>query len=219
MTILFTPKSHEQEPGMTRKFAEIAFTPTVKTLQEQHGSREAYARMEAAGPENDSLIPRVADFIQARDSFYMGSVSENGWPYIQFRGGAPGFLKILDEKTLGFADFGGNGQYLSVGNLAVSDRVFLFLMDYANRRRLKIWGRARVEHENPDLIEQLRMPGYEASHERAILIQVEAWDWNCPQHIPVRYSEAQVAAMVAPLQSRIQELEAQLAQITSQQTT
>ncbi|MEB3280055.1 MAG: pyridoxamine 5'-phosphate oxidase family protein [Lyngbya sp.] len=197
---------------MPRKFAEIAFTPAVKAIQERYGSREMYNRMEENGPENDTLIPKVADFIQARDSFYIGTVNENGWPYIQFRGGPVGFLKILDEKTLGFADFGGNCQYLSIGNLSVNDRVFLFLMDYTNRRRLKIWGRAKIEYNNPNLIEQLRVPEYEATAERAFLIHVEAWDWNCPQHIPIKYSEAQVAEMLAPLQARIQELEAQLQQ-------
>ncbi|WP_413164004.1 pyridoxamine 5'-phosphate oxidase family protein [Capilliphycus salinus ALCB114379] len=197
---------------MPRKFAEIAFTPAVKAIQERYGSREMYNRMEENGPENDTLIPKLADFIQARDSFYMGTVNENGWPYIQFRGGPVGFLKILDERTLGFADFGGNCQYLSIGNLSVNDRVFLFLMDYTNRRRLKIWGRAKIEYNNPSLLEQLRVPGYEAFAERAFLIHVEAWDWNCPQHIPIKYSEAQVAEMLAPLQARIQELEAKLQQ-------
>lgn len=196
---------------MPRKFTQLAFTPIVKAIQEKYGSRQMYTRMEESGPENDTLIPQLTAFIQARDSFYMGTVNSTGWPYIQFRGGPVGFLKVLDEKTLGFADFGGNCQYLSIGNLADSDRTFLFLMDYANRRRLKIWGRAQVEYDRPDLIEQLRIPGYEADTQRAILIHVEAWDWNCPQHIPQKYSEDQVAAMMAPLQARIQELEAQLA--------
>ena len=198
---------------MPPKFTQIAFTPTVKAIQEKYGSREMYNRMESGGPENDTLIPRVADFIKARDSFYMGTVNENGWPYIQFRGGPVGFLKVLDEKTLGFADFVGNCQYLSIGNLADSDRAFLFLMDYGNRRRLKIWGRAKVEYDRPDLIEQLRVPGYEAEAQRAILIHVEAWDWNCPKYIPIKYSEDQVAEMMAPLRARIQNLEAQLAEV------
>ena len=198
---------------MPRKFAEIAFTPAVKAIQERYGSREMYLRMEESGPENDTLIPRVSEFIEARDSFYLGTVNENGWPYIQFRGGPVGFLKILDEKTLGFADFGGNCQYLTLGNVSVNDRVFLFLMDYANRRRLKIWGRAKVEYDNPSLVEQLRVPGYETPAERAILINVEAWDWNCPQHIPIKYSEVQLAETVAPLEARIRELEAELESI------
>ena len=199
---------------MPRKFTQIAFTPAVKAIQDRYGSREMYTRMEGSGPDNDTLIPQVAEFIQARDSFYLGTVNENGWPYIQFRGGPPGFLKILDEKTLAFADFSGNCQYLSIGNLSVDNRAFLFLMDYANRRRLKIWGRARVEYDNPALVEQLRVPAYEASSERAIIIQVEAWDWNCPQHIPIRYSEAEVAQMKAPLEARIQELERKLTELS-----
>ncbi len=198
---------------MPRKFTQLAFTPTVKAIQEKYGSREMYTRMEESGPENDTLIPRLVEFIEARDSFYMGTVNSQGWPYIQFRGGPIGFLKVLDDKTLGFADFGGNCQYLSIGNLADNDRTFLFLMDYPNRRRLKIWGRAKVEYDRPDLVEQLRIPGYEAEAQRAIVIEVEAWDWNCPQHIPRKYSEAQVAEMMAPLQARIQDLEAQLAAI------
>jgi len=197
---------------MPRKFTQIAFTPTVKAIQDKYGSREMYARLEASDTENDTLIPRVRDFIADRDSFYLGTVNANGWPYIQFRGGPTGFLQVLDEKTLGFADFEGNCQYLSIGNLAENDRAFVFLMDYANRRRLKIWGRAKVEYDRPDLVEQLRKPDYPAQSLRAILITVEAWDWNCPQHIPKKYSEAQVAEMMAPLEARIQELEAQLQQ-------
>jgi predicted pyridoxine 5'-phosphate oxidase superfamily flavin-nucleotide-binding protein len=196
---------------MPPKFTELAFTPTVKAMQTQNGSRQAYARMETRGPNNDTLTPTLVEFIGDRDGFYMGTVNANGWPYIQFRGGPAGFLKVLDEQTLGFADFGGNGQYLSVGNLADSDRVFLFLMDYAHRRRLKIWGRATVEYDRPDLIEQLHAPGYPADPQRAILIHVEAWDWNCPQHIPHKYSEQEVLSVVGPLHARIAALEAQLA--------
>ena len=196
---------------MPPKFTEIAFTPTVKAIQEQYGSRQMYERMESRGPANGTLTAQMADFIQERDSFYMGSVNSSGWPYIQFRGGSLGFLKVLDEKTLGFADFGGNGQYLSIGNLTDDNRVFLFLMDYAHRRRLKIWGRATVEHDRPDLVEQLYSPSYPADPQRAILIHIEAWDWNCPQHIPHKYSEQEVQSMVEPLRTRIAELEAQLA--------
>lgn len=195
---------------MSRKFTEIAFSPAVKAIQERYGSREMYQRMEESGPENDKLIPRLTEFIQERESFYLGTINETGWPYIQFRGGAAGFLKVLDESTLGFADFGGNCQYLTIGNLSVNDKIFLFLMDYKNRRRLKIWGRGKVEYNNLELIEQLRVPGYEATAERAIIIQVEAWDWNCPQHIPVKYSQEEVAEIIAPLQARIEELEKQL---------
>ncbi|NEQ67228.1 MAG: pyridoxamine 5'-phosphate oxidase family protein [Symploca sp. SIO2D2] len=195
---------------MPRKFTQIAFTPAVRAFQDHYGSREMYARMEESGPDNDTIIPRLEEFIKARDSFYLGTSNENGWPYIQFRGGAPGFLKIIDDKTLGFADFAGNCQYLTIGNLSVDDRVFLFLMDYANRRRLKIWGRGRVVDDDPQLLEELRVPGDTSEAQRAILIHVEAWDWNCPKYIPIKYSEAEVAAMVEPLQNRIAELEAKL---------
>ncbi|NJK38105.1 MAG: pyridoxamine 5'-phosphate oxidase family protein [Oscillatoriales cyanobacterium RM1_1_9] len=201
---------------MVRKFTEIAFTPAVVALQERYGSREMYQRLAEKGPENDTLIPRVAEFIQARESFYLGTVGETGWPYIQFRGGPVGFLKILDDKTLGFADFAGNCQYLTLGHLSVEARVFLFLMDYRNQRRLKIWGRARTVEDDPELLSQLVDPSYPATPERGIIITVEAWDWNCPQHIPIRYSEAEVEAMITPLQARIQELEAQLGQESDQ---
>lgn len=201
---------------MVPKFTEIAFTPTVKAIQEHYGSRQAYARMEARGAANDTLSPQMVKFIQERDGFYMGTINANGWPYIQFRGGSAGFLKVIDNNTLGFADFGGNGQYLSTGNLADDDRVFLFLMDYANRRRLKIWGQAKVEYDRPDLLEQLHISGYPADAERAILITIKAWDWNCPQHIPHRYSEQEVLSVVEPLRNRIVELESQLAQYQNQ---
>ncbi len=196
---------------MPRKFTKIAFTPSVKAFQDKYGSREMYARMEESGPENDSLIPRVAEFIKARDSFYLGTSNENGWPYIQFRGGKSGFLKIIDEKTLGFADFVGNCQYLTIGNLSVDDRIFLFLMDYANQRRLKIWGRAKVILDDYNLIEQLKTSDTNVEAQRAILIRVEAWDWNCPKYIPRKYSQAQVDQIIAPLQARITELENKLA--------
>ena len=195
---------------MPRKFTQIAFTPSVKAFQEQYGSREMYARMEENGPENDTIIPLVQEFIKDRDSFYLGTRNENGWPYIQFRGGKPGFLKIIDQKTLGFVDFAGNCQYLTIGNLAVDDRIFLFLMDYANQRRLKIWGRAKVIFDDPDLLEQLKMPDDNAEAQRAILIKVEAWDWNCPKYIPRKYSQAEVNQITAPLQARIAELEKQI---------
>lgn len=196
-----------EELIMVRKFADIAFTPTVKAIQAARGSRETYERFVAKGPANDRVDEKVAAFIPERDSFYMGTVSETGWPYIQFRGGPIGFLKILDDKTLGFADFQGNVQYLSVGNLSQDSRVFLFLMDYAHRRRLKIWGRATLVEADPVLLERLSDPNYPATVERAIVIHIEAFDWNCPQHIPIRYSEAEVEAIVAPLQARIKELE------------
>lgn len=196
---------------MPRQFSHLTFTPAVQAMQERMGSRQGYARFVAAGPENNSATAEIIEFIHQIDGFYFGTVTANGYPYIQFRGGRPGFLKVLDDHTLGFADFRGNQQYISVGNLAENDRAFLFLMDYRHRRRLKILGRARViELEaQPDaaVLAQLQDPSYPATVERGILFQIEGWDWNCPQHIPRRYSEAEVAA----LQTRIAELEARLA--------
>ncbi|WP_088239672.1 pyridoxamine 5'-phosphate oxidase family protein [Calothrix rhizosoleniae] len=199
---------------MARQFTNIAFTPGVKEIQRRYGSRSIYENFLKRGVSEDILTAKETDFIAARDSFYMGTVSSNGWPYVQFRGGAKGFLQVLDEKTLGFVDFKGNLQYLSVGNLSENDRVFLFLMDYRHRRRLKIWGRAQVVDDNPELIKQLADVNYTAEPERVILIQVEAFDWNCPQHIPIRYSEAEVAEMISPLTTRIQELESKLAELS-----
>jgi uncharacterized protein len=192
---------------MPRKFTQIAFTPAVKAAQEQRGSRETYARFEQNGPENDTVTPEIEDFIAQLDGFYLGTVSSNGYPYIQFRGGSPGFLKVLDKKTLGFGDFKGNIQYVTVGNLSENDKAFLFLMDYRHRKRLKIWGRATYVEGDNQLIERLKVPGYEAEIERGILFHIEAWNWNCPQHIPIRYSQQEVDAM----QARIAELEQLLA--------
>lgn len=192
---------------MPRKFGEIAFTPEVQAAQRDRGSRQSYERYIANGDSNDTITPKIADFIAQLDGFYLGTVGSNGYPYIQFRGGPPGFLKVLDEKNLGFADFSGNVQYITVGNLSGNDKAFLFLMDYRHRKRIKIWGRARYLEGESELLETLRLKDYSASVERAILFQVEAISENCPQHIPVRYSEVEVAAMIAPLQARIAELE------------
>ena len=197
---------------MSVKFGEFAFTPEVKAAQAQRGSRETYARYIANGPASDTITPRLAAFITQLDGFYFGTLSSSGYPYIQFRGGPPGFLKVLDDKTLGFADFSGNVQYITVGNLSTNDKVFLFLMDYRHRRRIKIWGRARYVEDNPALIQQLQVPDYPAKVERAMLISLEAFSENCPQHIPVRYSADEVAAITAPLHRKIAELEQQLSQ-------
>lgn len=191
---------------MPRKFTQIAFTPAVQAAQAQRGSRETYDLFEQTGPENDSITDELEEFITQLDGFYLGTVSSNGYPYIQFRGGSPGFLKVLDAKTLGFADFTGNVQYVTIGNLSEHDKAFLFLMDYRHRKRLKIWGRAQFVEGDEALIDRLRVPGYPAQIDRAILFQVEAWNWNCPQHIPIRYSQAEVDA----LKARIVDLEQQL---------
>lgn len=192
---------------MPRKFTELAFTPAVKAAQAQRGSRETYARFEQSGPENNEITPEIAEFIKLLDGFYLGTISSSGYPYIQFRGGHPGLLKVLDQRTLGFADFKGNVQYVTVGNLAENDKAFLFLMDYRHRRRLKLWGRARFIEGDHELIERLKVSDDDSEIERVILFEVEAWNWNCPQHIPIRYPESEVAA----LQAKIAELEQRLA--------
>jgi len=195
---------------MARKFGEFAFTPEVKAAQTQRGSRETYERYIARGAANDVVSPDLAAFIAQIDGFYFGTLSSNGYPYIQFRGGPPGFLKVMDEKTLGFADFAGNVQYITVGNLSTNDKAFLFLMDYRHRRRVKVWGRAQYVEDDAALIQQLQVPDYSAKVEWAILFSVEAFSENCSQHIPVRYSAAEVDAMVEPLKRRIADLEHQL---------
>jgi predicted pyridoxine 5'-phosphate oxidase superfamily flavin-nucleotide-binding protein len=198
---------------MAHRFAEIAFTPTVKKLQEQQGSRNSYARMEGL-PEavNHALTSAEAGFIAQRDSLYMATVSETGWPYIQHRGGPVGFVRVLDEHTVGFADFRGNRQYVSVGNLMTDDRVSLFFMDYPNKTRLKLFGRARVVGLD-DLVTlgRLELADYRARVERGFLITVEGFDWNCPQHITERFTLDEIRTMTAPMITRIAELEEELA--------
>ncbi len=196
---------------MRRHVSDIAFTPAVKAMQERLGSRPAYARMEEKGGWRDRVTPELAQFLAERDSFYLATASVDGQPYIQHRGGPSGFLKPLDEKTLAFADFGGNRQYISAGNLSENDKATIFLMDYASRRRIKVWGRARVVEDDEALLARLADPSYGAKPERAIVFTVEAWDVNCPQHIVRRFTEEQVNRMVAPLNHRITRLEAELA--------
>lgn len=196
---------------MARLISDIAFTPTVKTVQEKKGSRENYAKMEQKGGWSDTVTEDLAQFIGERDSFYLGTASGDGQPYIQHRGGKPGFLKVVDEHTLAFADFKGNRQYLSTGNLLDNNKAYIFLMDYPNRRRIKIWGTAKVVDDDPALIEQLTDTDYKGKPEQAIVFTITAWDVNCPQHITRRYTEAEVSAVVDPLKERIAELEAQLA--------
>ncbi len=198
---------------MTAPTSDIAFTPAVKALQEQNGSRAGYARMAEKKDWHDRVTPDLAAFLAERDSFYLASASAAGRPYIQHRGGPKGFLKALDHKRLAFADFGGNRQYISAGNFSENDRASIFLMDYPNRRRIKLWGRARVVEDDPELLERLVTPGYGAKPERAIVFEVEAWDVNCPQHITPRYTEDQIAPALAKLQARIDELEAEVKEL------
>lgn len=196
---------------MSKVISDIAFTPSVKAIQTRKGSRTGYARMEEKGGWENTVTEDLASYIAARDSFYLATASADGQPYVQHRGGKPGFLKVLDEGTLAFADFKGNRQYISQGNLAENDKAYLFLMDYANRQRIKIWGRARVVEDDPELLARLVDADYKATPEQAIVFDIEAWDVNCPQHITPRYTELQIAHLVAPLQARIDQLEAQLA--------
>lgn len=199
---------------MTHRYAELAFTDAVKAAQEHNGARHENENLEARFGPNDALTEREAAYIAQRDSFYLATVGETGWPYVQHRGGPPGFLHVIDDKRLAFADFRGNKQYISLGNIAGNDRCALFLMDYPRRLRLKILGRLQmtdVADADPELVERLRPYPYRASMERIAQITVEAFDWNCSQHIAPRYTEAQVREVVAPLQARIAELEAKLA--------
>jgi len=185
---------------MAARFADIAFTPSVKAAQSRYGSREANRGFELADDAANELGRREIDFISARDTFYQATVSESGWPYVQHRGGPAGFLKVLDARTIGYADFRGNAQYLSVGNLAANDRIALILVDYAHRRRLKLWGRARIIHAetDPSLVTQLELPSYRARIERGIVVRVEAFSWNCPQHITQRYTKMEAERLMAP---------------------
>jgi hypothetical protein len=189
--------------------SDVAFTPAVKAEQARHGSRGLYERMEQGEGWETTVTPELEAFLAERDSVYLGTASAAGQPYIQHRGGPPGFVHVLDEHTLGFADFGGNKQYVTLGNLAENERAFLFFMDYAHRRRIKVWGRARVVEGDAALLARLAKAGYKARVERAILFTVEAWDVNCPQHIPQKIDAREVEAALASLRARIGELEAE----------
>ena len=193
---------------MSRAYSDIAFTPAVRAMQTRMGSRSAYVRLDSSSDRRDTLGAAEAEFVEARDGFYQATVSESGWPYVQFRGGPAGFLKVLDGKTIGYADFRGNVQYISVGNLQGNARISIILMDYAGRRRLKILGRARLVgvDEEPALLSRLAVPDYRASVERAVIITVEGYDWNCPQHITPRFTEAEVRENLAPLYAEIARL-------------
>lgn len=194
-----------------RQFSsDIAFTPAVKGIQAENGSRSGYSRMEMGGSWETTATPELKAFLADLDMFYLGTANAEGQPYIQYRGGSPGFLKVVDEKTLGFADFGGNRQYITLGNLSENSKAFIFLMDYARSRRIKLWGTARVVEDDPTLLNRLHDTSYPGKVERAILFQIEAWDVNCPQHIHKRFSQKQVAPVIEQLQGRIAELEAEV---------
>ena len=188
--------------------SDVAFSPTVKAVQARKDSRRAYARMEAQRGWSTRITPELASLVAEQTSAFLATANRDGQPYIQHRGGPPGFLRILDEQTIGFADFAGNRQYITQGNLADNPKAHLFLIDYARRRRVKIWGEARVIEDDADLTTKLMPEGYEARAEQAILFTVVAWDANCPQHIPQRFEAADVAAALAERDRRIEALEA-----------
>ena len=199
-----------------RTFAsDIAFTPTVKDIQTNKGSRRAYASMEEGDGWSTAISGEVAAFIAQQTSVFLATANASGQPYIQHRGGPPGFLRVLDENTLGFADFRGNRQYITTGNLVENPKAYLFLIDYAHRRRLKIWGTAKVINDDAALLAQLMPTDYAAKPEQAIIFHVEAWDRNCPQHIPQRFEAADVAAALAERDDKIAALEAQIVALQS----
>jgi predicted pyridoxine 5'-phosphate oxidase superfamily flavin-nucleotide-binding protein len=204
-------KGPGRRPGWTTmgRFWNLAFTPSVRAVQQRMGSRRAYGRSagEARGPE--PLGPEERRFISERDSFYLASVGEGGWPYVQHRGGPAGFVRVLDESRIGFADYRGNQQYISVGNIEHDDRVALLFMDYPNRTRLKVLAHARAvtEAEDAELVARLAVPGHGARVERGLVLAVEGFDWNCPQHIVPRYTEEEIEKALAPMRDRLEALE------------
>jgi uncharacterized protein len=200
---------------MTRPSSDIAFTPTVKAIQAERGSRAGYAKMEVKGGWRTAISADLVGFLGEVRSFYLATGNAEGQPYVQHRGGPPGFLRVIDEHTLGFADYKGNRQYITTGNLADNPRAFIFVMDYAHRRRIKLWGRARVVADDPALLARLWPEGYEARPEQIILFEVEAWDTNCPQHIPQMFHAEDVGHTIQQFQARIRELEAEVAALKS----
>jgi len=189
--------------------SDVAFTASVKAVQERRGSRKTYRRMEERSGWETRITPELAAFLAERDSAYLGTANSSGQPYIQHRGGPKGFIRILDDRTLAIADFVGNRQYITTGNLAENDRAFLFLMDYAHRHRVKIWGRARVVENDAELLAKLMPEGYNARPEQAILFTIEAWDVNCQRHIPQKFDARDVAVTVEKLEQQVVELEAE----------
>lgn len=195
---------------MSYGYLDLAVTPAVKAAQAHNQSLDLGEDSGRDRP-SDRFTEAEAAFIASRDSFYIATVSETGWPYMQHRGGPVGFLKVVDDRTLGFADYRGNRQYLSIGNLSANNRASLFLMDYARRARLKIFAELKVRDvaDDPELASRLASPGYRAKAERSMLVHLKAFDWNCPQHITPRFTEAEIAQAVAPLRDRLQQLEAE----------
>jgi predicted pyridoxine 5'-phosphate oxidase superfamily flavin-nucleotide-binding protein len=200
---------------MTSPSSDVAFTSAVKAVQTRKGSRKLYARVEAGGGWDTTITPELAAFLAEQTTAYLATASAEGQPYIQHRGGPAGFLRVLDEHTLAWAEYGGNRQYITTGNLAENAKACLFVMDYAHKRRVKLWGTARVVEDDPALIAKLMPPGYEATPEQAIVFTVTAWDRNCPQHIPQKVDVDEVVPVIAGLERRIAELETELARLRS----
>src|SRR3954469_6397376 len=198
--------------------SELVFTPAARRAQAERGSAAIYAQKVEAGYP-DSVTPELAAFIAEQDTAFLGTASADGAPYIQHRGGPKGFIKVMDERTLGFSDYRGNRQYITLGNLSENDRAYLFLIDFSRRQRIKLWGRARVVENDEALVEKLFDPGYKARPERAILFTIEAWDANCSQHITERYTHAELAGAVAAMTDRIAELEAENARLRAERQT
>jgi uncharacterized protein len=196
--------------------SDVAFTPTVKAIQARKGSRDAYAHVEQRGGWRTEIDEDLAARLAEANSLYFATATADGQPYIQHRGGPKGFVKILDKNTLAFADYSGNRQYITQGNLIENPKAYIFVMDYAHRRRVKIWGEARVVDDDPALLASLMPRGYKARPEQAILFRIAAWDTNCPQHIPQKFDAADVAAALAARDARIAELEAELAALKAQ---
>ena len=195
--------------------SDVAFTPTVKSVQIRNGSRRAYAQMEESGSWETRITAELKEFIEAQTSVFFATANAEGQPYIQHRGGPVGFLHVLDDQTIAFADFVGNRQFITVGNLAENPKAHLFLIDYAHQQRIKIWGEARVVEGDAELTERLMPQGYKARATQVILFKVSAWDANCPKHIPQRFEAADVATALAERDRRIEALESQLKQLLS----
>jgi predicted pyridoxine 5'-phosphate oxidase superfamily flavin-nucleotide-binding protein len=193
--------------------SDVAFTPTVKAIQARKGSRQAYAHVEENGGWRTEIDDKLAGFLGETNSFYLATATADGQPYIQHRGGPKGFVKVLDRHTIAFADYSGNRQYLTQGNLSENPKAHIFVMDYAHRRRVKIWGEARVVEDDPALLESLMPMGYRARPEQVIIFKISAWDTNCPQHIPQKFDAADVAAALAQRDARIAALEAEIAKL------
>jgi predicted pyridoxine 5'-phosphate oxidase superfamily flavin-nucleotide-binding protein len=196
--------------------SDVAFTPAVKTIQARKGSRETYARQEERGGWRTEIDENLAAFLDQADSFYLATATADGQPYIQHRGGPKGFVRILDKNTIAFADYAGNRQYITQGNLSENPNAYIFVMDYAHRRRVKLWGEARMVEDDPALIEALMPKGYRARPEQVLVFRITAWDTNCPQHIPQKFDAADVAAALAARDERIAGLEAELAALKEQ---